>query len=255
MKLLTPLCLILLCSVSTGYCQESDLLGGLLGTRNNAIDAAGEGTPAQFDRSQSDGFISPPQSNPLQLQRNADYFNRDLQRQQNLGQSRDQILLLKGTEQLRKAKTDEEKAVAKAGIKKLLESQYDDFLDVHRNQLDQMRKKFVKLEEQLKRRRDAKSRLVKLKLDMLVNQAEGLGWPGDPVPIPNWMDVMKAQGDTSISLDANDLIQQSNVGVPSKNSNGNTRFNRRDLYDRRPAFSNPSGKRPTGAGNAVRANR
>lgn len=80
---------------------------------------------------------------------------------------------------LQKAESDDDKSDAKSEIKEALEGQYDAFLEQNQAQVDALFDRLKALEEQLERRRDAKDRLVKLKLEMLVSQAEGLGWPAD----------------------------------------------------------------------------
>lgn len=80
---------------------------------------------------------------------------------------------------LQKADTREDKSVAKDSIKDELERQYDAFLERDQRKVDQLFDRLKKLEEQLEKRREAKDRLVELKLEMLVSQAEGLGWPTD----------------------------------------------------------------------------
>lgn len=81
--------------------------------------------------------------------------------------------------ELKSAESDDDKAAAKEKIKSELETQYDKFLERDQAKVDQLFDRLKKLEEQLERRREAKDRLVELKMEMLISQAEGLGWPGD----------------------------------------------------------------------------
>lgn len=85
-----------------------------------------------------------------------------------------------GMRSYREAKTDEEKASAKETIKKELDELYDHFIGDREKEIEQLEERIAKLREQLQRRREAKSRMVELKLEMLVSQAEGLGWPDAP---------------------------------------------------------------------------
>ncbi len=80
-------------------------------------------------------------------------------------------------QKIRDAEDDEEKQKAIAQAKAALEKHYDRYIDGYEKQVVEMEKRVQKLRDQLDKRKDAKGRLVELKLEMLTNQAEGLGWP------------------------------------------------------------------------------
>lgn len=77
------------------------------------------------------------------------------------------------------AESDDDKSGAKKKVKSELEKQYDAFLERDQARVDKLFDRLKKLEEQLEKRKAAKDRLVELKLEMLISQAEGLGWPSD----------------------------------------------------------------------------
>jgi hypothetical protein len=66
-------------------------------------------------------------------------------------------------------------------INDLLAEKYDLLLKNQEEELNQLEAKLNKLRNQLKQRRDAKQKMVELKLEMVLAQADGLGWPdSDP---------------------------------------------------------------------------
>lgn len=87
--------------------------------------------------------------------------------------------LQKALQEFSSAESDDDKSDAKKKVKSELEKQYDAFLERDQARVDQLFDRLKKLEEQLERRKEAKDRLVELKLEMLISQAEGLGWPSD----------------------------------------------------------------------------
>lgn len=95
------------------------------------------------------------------------------------GRGSNNSALNKAIQLLQQADSDDDKDKAKEEIAAFLDKEYDRFIEQNQNQLEQMRARLKKLEEQLERRVDAKERLIELKLEMIVSQAEGLGWPGD----------------------------------------------------------------------------
>ncbi|HMO15930.1 MAG TPA: hypothetical protein PKD64_19485 [Pirellulaceae bacterium] len=76
--------------------------------------------------------------------------------------------------------TGEEKSAKREDVRVELAKQYDEFLGLQQQQIDQLKERIVKLEEQLERRHIAKERMVDLKLEMTLSEAEGLGWPDSP---------------------------------------------------------------------------
>lgn len=62
-------------------------------------------------------------------------------------------------------------------ISTLLAEKYDLLLKKQEEELNQLETKLTKLRNQLKQRREAKQKMVELKLEMVIAQADGLGWP------------------------------------------------------------------------------
>ena len=89
---------------------------------------------------------------------------------------------MKAFRQLQKAESDEEKKDAEEDLRDALEDEYDASLEGYEKNLEALAAKLKKLEDELERRRSAKRELVDLRLKTLVNQAEGLGWPGQGFP-------------------------------------------------------------------------
>ncbi len=77
-----------------------------------------------------------------------------------------------------------ERAELRAGISYLLERQYDQHLTHQVQQMAELENRLEKLREQLERRQAAKTKLVELKLELLLSQADGLGWPEAPPSDP-----------------------------------------------------------------------
>lgn len=82
-----------------------------------------------------------------------------------------------GMEAYLKAETSDQKAAAREMLRRELEEQYDAFLGDREQEISHLEERIAKLREQLSRRRDAKGRMVELKLEMVISQADGLGWP------------------------------------------------------------------------------
>ena len=72
-----------------------------------------------------------------------------------------------------------ERSALRIEISELLGKQYDAHVESHEQQVEELESRLADLREQVKRRRDAKSRLVALKLEQLLSQMEGIGWPDD----------------------------------------------------------------------------
>lgn len=66
---------------------------------------------------------------------------------------------------------------AKEKASQALATIYDELLNSQEQEIDALEKRVVELREQLGRRRQAKSKMVELKLEMLLSQTDGLGWP------------------------------------------------------------------------------
>ena len=76
------------------------------------------------------------------------------------------------------AKDDgEARSKAVEDLKTGLGKQYDSFIEGQAKQIAELEDRLAKLKEQLDKRRAAKERMVELKLQMVLSQAEGLGFP------------------------------------------------------------------------------
>jgi hypothetical protein len=64
---------------------------------------------------------------------------------------------------------------AKEKASELLATIYDELLNGQEQEINALEKRVVELREQLGRRREAKSRMVELKLEILLSQTDGLG--------------------------------------------------------------------------------
>lgn len=72
-----------------------------------------------------------------------------------------------------------EKGQARAKIAESLSVLYDENLALQEKQIDELAARLEKLREQIVKRRAAKARMVELKLEMVLSQADGLGWPDE----------------------------------------------------------------------------
>jgi hypothetical protein len=88
----------------------------------------------------------------------------------------------KAMEAYKSAESESDKALAKKELHGLLVEQYDNSLTRYEEHLNELEKKIATMREQLSRRRDARDEMVELKLQMVVSEAEGLGWPDDGTP-------------------------------------------------------------------------
>lgn len=69
------------------------------------------------------------------------------------------------------------RAALRTEISDLLAQQYDAHIQQYEQQVAELENRLAKLREHVQKRSDAKSRLVALKLELLLSQAEGMGWP------------------------------------------------------------------------------
>ena len=83
---------------------------------------------------------------------------------------------------IKNAKSDEERKKAISDVRKRLEKEYDGYIEATRNQIEQLQNRIKKLESHLEKREAAKDRLVELKLELLVSEADGMGWPSNNQP-------------------------------------------------------------------------
>lgn len=70
-----------------------------------------------------------------------------------------------------------ERPTLRIEISELLGRQYDSHVKTYQQQVAELEQRLAGLREQVQKRVDAKSRLVALKLELLLSQAEGIGWP------------------------------------------------------------------------------
>ncbi len=74
----------------------------------------------------------------------------------------------------------EQRVKMRAEIERGLSVQYDRHLSQHVQQVEELEARVAKLRQQLDRRQAAKARLVELRLELMLSQADGLGWPEGP---------------------------------------------------------------------------
>ncbi len=80
---------------------------------------------------------------------------------------------------LRDADSESTKADAKNKIEELLTAQYDESLNNYDKYLEELSSKIAEMKTQVEKRRAARDEMVQLKLQMVVSEADGLGWPDD----------------------------------------------------------------------------
>ncbi len=96
-----------------------------------------------------------------------------VQRQRDVSE-RDKVM-----QALREAGTDEDRQAAEKQLRELLDTEYDAALDDYEKYLDELQEKIAELRQQVSKRRAARDEMVDLRLQMLVSEADGLGWPND----------------------------------------------------------------------------
>lgn len=85
--------------------------------------------------------------------------------------------------QLKETEEDSEKELIKDKIKTELDVQYDAYLDHHEKPLKQLEERVAKLRKEFEARKQAKTDLVKLRLDTIWYDSQGLGWPSNRTTI------------------------------------------------------------------------
>ncbi|MEQ1827068.1 MAG: hypothetical protein ABL921_14030 [Pirellula sp.] len=89
-----------------------------------------------------------------------------------------QVELSKAMESLRSSKSSEaEKEAARKLIAEELDIQFNIDLDQRREQLAKIEKEVSELRDQLRRRQDSKAKLIDLRMQLLENESDGLGFP------------------------------------------------------------------------------
>ncbi len=96
-----------------------------------------------------------------------------------------QFQLLRLQQDLKKAESDEQKAklneeikTQMAELKSELDAQYDLYLEQHETPLKELEARLEKLRTEFEWRKTAKEGLVKLRLETIFYESQGLGWPG-----------------------------------------------------------------------------
>ena len=100
-------------------------------------------------------------------------FNPELARVNNAANKQIMDLVKK----IKEAESDEVKLELKTEMKQILDEQYDEYLSHHEAPLKQLEERLNKLRDEFESRKQAKSDLVKLRLDTIWYDAIGLGWP------------------------------------------------------------------------------
>lgn len=79
---------------------------------------------------------------------------------------------------LRKADADgQDKAAAREKLVEILGKQFETDLEQRTKQIEQLEKQIATLKEQIEKRRTAKDRLIELRIELMLNEGEGLGFP------------------------------------------------------------------------------
>jgi hypothetical protein len=81
-------------------------------------------------------------------------------------------------QELKQAESDEDRSAAEDKLLEALDAEYDKHLAAYEESLDKLEKRLSELRDEVEKRRDAKEELVQLRLRVLINEANGLGWPG-----------------------------------------------------------------------------
>ena len=82
--------------------------------------------------------------------------------------------------QLASATNDDEKSAAKKSLSEALEECFDLDIKNREAQLEAIRQRLAEMEAQVKKRIEGKDEIVQLRLQVLMNNASGLGWTDAP---------------------------------------------------------------------------
>lgn len=95
-----------------------------------------------------------------------------------LGRAKQNSELRKAIEKMKDKETSEsDKASNKAAIIAILGEQFDNDMEQRGKQIAELEKKVAALKEQIEKRKTARQRLIDLRLELLMNESEGLGFP------------------------------------------------------------------------------
>ncbi len=86
--------------------------------------------------------------------------------------------LRQAVEKLKSAKNDAEKTSATNEISQVLEKWFKRDLDRRENQISEIETRVKKLRDQIDKRKKAKDEIINLRLKTIINEADGLGFPG-----------------------------------------------------------------------------
>lgn len=73
--------------------------------------------------------------------------------------------------------SETDRSSAKDELTAVLAKQFDEDLTARENRIAQLEDQLKSLREQITKRRDAKNRLIDLRIELLINEADGLGFP------------------------------------------------------------------------------
>lgn len=116
-------------------------------------------------------------------------------------------------------KTANLKKTAEDKLRAALGKRFDVLMTSREQQIEQLEKQIATLEAEVKKRRDAKEQIVDLRVQTLLNEANGLGFPG--------ADIATRRIQTTWSL-------------PSTNTKTTTVFNRHNTFPAPPAAAVPA---------------
>ena len=74
------------------------------------------------------------------------------------------------------AETDEQRTAAEKDLQDAVSEQFEVLMKSREAQIEELKARLGKLTEQLQKRRDAKDQIVTLRVQVLVNEAQGLGF-------------------------------------------------------------------------------
>lgn len=87
------------------------------------------------------------------------------------------IKIAEAAKAVRQAKSEANRSTAISTLTELLRGDYDARLDGYEEYLNQLEAKLVEMRSKLKKRREAKDEMIKLRVKVLEAEAEDLGWP------------------------------------------------------------------------------
>ncbi|MEO1524262.1 MAG: hypothetical protein AAFX06_02450 [Planctomycetota bacterium] len=152
---------------------------GFLAAKTNAQQNGALPTSG-FSATQSSGTQSPPgQSSAAQSPAglfseavNQYRFSRLASTNSRKNKVAELVKVLKSSEA-----SESDRSAAKGQLTDVLATQFDEDLKARETRIAQLEEQLKSLREQILKRRDAKSRLIDLRIQLLLNEADGLGFP------------------------------------------------------------------------------